>query len=122
MAIKIIYLPLLLNLVFFSNALLIAADQEEQEEVNIVTIPAGWQEAAQSWGMSIEAYKEEANRVLATDPAKHNYEDLVPLLNPYASIDTQVAQRIRDSLGSQEAYQAFLDAQAQSYPKFTFSK
>jgi hypothetical protein len=106
---------------------LIAAHNAHTEDERTVKAPLSWYQAAQSWKMSIEQYMEEADKILdkASDEGaaiEKHFEDLVPIFNPYANLDPQVEEIMKQSYPTKKAYDDHLIEQAEKYPKFTFAR
>ncbi len=110
----------------FSCESLIAAQKDEVESTS-GTVPLSWQQAADSWGMDLKAYIAEGDKLLDENDSKAShtrisYDDLVPLLNPYANLAPAVKVELMRSLGTQAAYDDFIREQQRSFPKFTIAR
>ncbi len=90
-------------------------------------VPQSWQDAAASWGMDIEDYKREAERVLNERTRsdlhpKRTVSDLVPLFNPYANLNPIAEAELRRLLPAPGAYEEYIRAHMQISPKFTIPR
>ncbi len=105
-----------------------AADEVDMDAVVVAAnVPQSWRDAAASWGMNIEDYKREAERVLKGHAggdlySKKTGSDLVPLFNPYAKLDPRVEEELRKLFPAVGAYEEFIRTQTQNSPKFTIAR
>ena len=120
---KVMFFAMLLLTGFLSSPLVSSQEEGELER----RVPLSWQQAAASWRMTLEAYKAEADRILdktaeGSASVGKDYAALIPVFNPYATLDPQVVIELKKSFPTEADYDLFIRTQEDTHPKFTFPK
>ncbi len=85
-------------------------------------VPQSWHDAAKSWRMTIEEFKKEADVLVGGFDDEICVDELVPLFNPYAALDSKAQKILRDAFPNEEEYQkGILELEKQS-PKFSVAR
>jgi hypothetical protein len=102
-------------------------DRCEHIELNgFINIPLSWRDSARSWKMTIEQYIKEADKIIdssldGSGMNEKSYEDLVPIFNPIANIDTITKEILIRSFSTIEEYEQAIIELEKKHPKFTFA-